>query len=62
MMEGHSYLAGFCMIGPACLLAAPSPPLHWGETPLVQVLLQSLYLCLCLCLSSFSSLPAVGIK
>lgn len=60
MVEGYSYLAGFCMIGLACLLADPSPPSHWGETPLVQVLLQSL--CLCLCLSSFSSLPAVGIK
>lgn len=58
MLERHSYLAGFCTLGPACLPAAPSPSSHWGETPPVQVLLQSL----CLCLSSFSSLPAAGMK
>lgn len=57
-MEGHSYLAGFCTLGPACLLAAPGPSSRWGESPPAQVPLQSL----CLCLSSFSSLPAVGVK
>lgn len=58
MIEGDSYLAGFCMLGLAGLLAAPCPSSHRGETPPVQVLHQSLGLCL----SSFSSLPAVGMK
>lgn len=58
LMIEDSYLAGFCTLVLACLLAAPSLSSHWDETPPVQVPPQSL----CLCLSSFSSLPAVDMK